>query len=244
MALTARGKALRRMSTHRGITEEPPGSNSDHRPHVLDHRWGIRKAQEGLASWLVGLAWCGTWCAWGLRAAGVKGVSYRLASVALIEDDARARRAPFWDWQPASSWRKVLRGDLVVWFGRGVHVEMVRGFKQSGGQVYVITEGGNTSSGVAGSQSNGGGSYRRVRPLSQAHGFARVDYPGGASKTVRALNWFGAQADKLWNRAPLEGFSAAQSRDMPVSDKLLVDGLRGADGDAVQLSKAMLDAGM
>jgi hypothetical protein len=40
--------------------------------------------------------------------------------VALIEDDARARRGPFRGW--TTSTKGVLRGDLVVLFGRGVHV--------------------------------------------------------------------------------------------------------------------------
>jgi len=175
-ALTPRGKALRFMSTHRGITEEPGGSNTDRRPHKHDKRWGIRKAQERLGAWLVGLPWCGVWCSAALKSARVQGVTYRLASVAFIEDDARARKAPFRDWVDRSQYRHVLRGDLVVLFGRGVHVGMVRGFKTINGQVYVITEEGNTSPGNGGSQANGGGSYRRVRPLSSVHGFARVDY--------------------------------------------------------------------
>jgi hypothetical protein len=105
----------------------------------------------------------------------VHGVSYRLASVSLIEDDARARRAPFghgWTTDPS----KVLRGDLVVLFRRGCHVEMVRSIDLKRG--LLITDGGNTSAGSAGSQSNGGGSYRRVRSLRDVHGFARVNFPG------------------------------------------------------------------
>lgn len=169
-ALTPRGRDQRWLSSHRGITEQPWGSNRDNRED------GITAAQKRLGNWLVGLAWCGTWAANGLLAAGVKGVSYRQASVALIEDDARAGRAPFREWLPASAYKQVLRGDLVVLFGRGVHVGTVRSFKKTGGHVYVITDEGNTSSGVSGSQSNGGGSYRRVRALSDVHGFARVDY--------------------------------------------------------------------
>jgi hypothetical protein len=182
MALTPRGRAMRHLSTHRGIIEEPANSNTDRRPHTGDTRFGIRKAQEALGSWLVGLPWCGVWAAWALHHAGVN-VTWRLASVHLIQDDAAKHRAPFRDWLPTSEWKRVLRGDLVTWFGLA-HVETVRGFKMVDGVRCVITEGGNTSSGDGGSQSNGGGSYRRVRPLSQADGFARVDYPGGARRAV------------------------------------------------------------
>lgn len=217
--LTARGKALRHMSTHRGITEDPHGSNTDHRAD------GIRTAQLALGTWLVGLPWCGVWCAAALRAAGVT-VTYRLASVGLIEEDARAQRAPFWDWQPPNEWRKVLRGDLVVWFGHGVHVEMVRGFKKQGGQVYVITDGGNTSSGTSGSQSNGGGSYRRVRLLSSAYGFARVDYPGGAvrARATRAL--MALEARKVSVEPPSKVFQP------PISDAIAMDKLRSQTAPA------------
>src|SRR4051812_3608732 len=115
MALTPRGKDQRWLSSHRNLTEQPANSNRDNRED------GITAAQKRHGNWLVGLAWCGPWAANGLLAAGVKGVSYRQASVALIEDDARAGRAPFFDWQPPLAYRKVLRGDLVVLFGRGVH---------------------------------------------------------------------------------------------------------------------------
>lgn len=181
MALTPRGKALRHLSTHRGLTEQPPGSNTD------DREWGIRRAQLNCAAggrWLIGTPWCGEWAFWALQHAGVQHISYRQASVTLIEDDARKGAGPFIDWRAPSEYKRVLRGDLVVLFGRGVHVETVRSFKTSGGRVYVVTDGGNTSAGIAGSQSNGGGSYRRVRPLSDVHGFARVDYPGGLRSSM------------------------------------------------------------
>ena len=173
--VTARGKALRWLSRHRGITEQPPGSNRD------DRQDGITKAQRDCAnggSWLIGQPWCGVWVFNALQAAGVRGISYRQASVDLIEQDARAKRAPYgrgWTDDPRS--KKVMRGDSVVLFGRGVHVETVRRVHRRLG--YVITDGGNTSSGSAGSQSNGGGSFRRVRPLSAVQGYALVDYPGG-----------------------------------------------------------------
>ena len=166
--LTPRGKALRWMTRHRGCSEQPYGSNTDRRKD------GIRVAQQRFGAWLVGQPWCGTWCANALHAAGVRGVTGRLASVALIEDDARARRRPFRGWTRDPG--KVLRGDLVVLFGRGVHVEMVRSVDRRRG--LLITDGGNTSAGSGGSQSNGGGSYRRVRSVRDVHGFALVNYPG------------------------------------------------------------------
>lgn len=239
MALTARGKALRFMSTHRGITEEPHGSNTDTRPHKGDKRHGIRKAQLALGAWLVGLPWCGVWCARALKAAGVVGVNYRQASVAFIEDDARAQRMPFWDWQPPAQWRKVLRGDLVVLFGRGVHVEMVRSFKKVGGRVYVVTDGGNTSSGVVGSQSNGGGSYRRVRPLSDVHGFARVDYPGGAVRARASRALMAVEARRVPAEPPSRVFQEA------ISDLIVADKLRAStDPAAVAFREALIRAEM
>ena len=46
-SLTPRGKSLRWLSSHRGITEQPAGSNTDTR---VD---GIRTAQRKLGDWLV-----------------------------------------------------------------------------------------------------------------------------------------------------------------------------------------------
>jgi hypothetical protein len=154
------------MTRHRGCTEQPPNSNTDQR------RDGIHAAQVRLGAWLVSQPWCGVWCANALAAAGVRGVTSRLASVSLIEQDARAGHAPFRGWTTDPS--KVLRGDLVVMFGRGVHVEMVRHVDRRRG--LLVNEAGNTSAGSAGSQSNGGGSYRRVRSLRDVWGFALVDY--------------------------------------------------------------------
>ncbi len=167
--LSPRGRALRWLSEHRELTEQPGGSNTDGRAD------GIRRAQlecAGGASWLVGQPWCGVWCWAALRHAGVGSLTPRLASVAFIEDDARAGRGPFRGW--TTSRERVLRGDLVVIGGRGVHVETVRETRPDGS---VITDGGNTSPGRAGSQANGGGAFQRTRFPSEVHGFALVDYP-------------------------------------------------------------------
>ncbi|HEU4975296.1 MAG TPA: hypothetical protein VFT50_09420 [Baekduia sp.] len=171
--LTPRGRALHWLTKHRGIAEDPPGSNSDHRKD------GIAAAQRRLANgaaFLDHAPWCGVWAASALLHAGVKGVTSRLASVAFIEDDARAHRAPFRGWVQVGDkrWRRrVKRGDLVVLFGRGVHVGTVRAVFLR----WVLTSEGNTSPGRTGSQDNGGVSANRWRSLSDVHGFALVKYP-------------------------------------------------------------------
>lgn len=175
--LTPRGKCLRWLTNHRGITEQPPGSNCDTRKD------GIRAAQRlvaGGGSWLERQPWCGVWACAAALHAGVKiAQPHRWASVAFIEDDARARRNGFRGWTTDTS--RVLRGDLAVLFGRGVHVETVRAvfrLPKSKRYGYILTDGGNTSSGNNGSQDNGGGAFRRWRRISDVHGFALVNYPG------------------------------------------------------------------
>ncbi len=164
---TGRAAALGWCKRHLYITEQPPGSNRDNRKDGIT-AWQRKLA--GGAGWLVGTAWCGTFCANALMAAKVKGVTSRLASVALIEDDARAGKGPFVSWSTNAS--SASPGDLVVLFGRGVHVEIVRAVSPG----VLHTYGGNTSSGTGGSQSNGGGSFPRDRAFSSVHGIAHVRY--------------------------------------------------------------------
>lgn len=174
--LTPRGRCLRWHSDHAGITEDPPGSNSDRRTD------GIRHAQITVArgsTYLVGLPWCGVWACMGARAGGVKiPRPERWAGVANIEDDAKAKTNGFRGW--TLNPKAVLRGDLVVLFGRGVHVETVRQvftLTRSKRFGWVLTNGGNTGSDNAGDQANGGGAFRRWRRLSDVYGFALVDFP-------------------------------------------------------------------
>lgn len=165
-ARTPRGRALRWLTLHRGITEQPPGSNTDRRAD------GIRAAQLRVRGSSEPVPWCGVWAGAALMAGGVKGIDARIASVYWIELQAKGGNRPFRGW--TTDRRRVRRGDLVVLFGEGVHVGVVRRFVPG----FVITDEGNTSAGQAGSQDNGGGAYRRVRPLKSVHGFALVRYPG------------------------------------------------------------------
>jgi hypothetical protein len=99
----------------------------------------------------------------------------------------------------------------VVLFGAGVHVATLRALKYVIGVGWCVrTEEGNTSSGNSGSQSDGGMSTPRLRLLTDVHGFARVDYPGGrvrrAASTARLLGGalIPARASKLAYDVPLD----------------------------------------
>jgi hypothetical protein len=161
-----RDKSAKWHEAHLGITESPPDSNCDSRSD------GIRTSQDGCANgtWLRYQPWCGCWAWSGLYAAGkvVKGDSW-MASVASIEDYAKAGRGPFRGWTTDGA--KAKKGDLVVLFGRGQHVGTIRSVDSD----YAYTWEGNTSSGNSGSQSNGGGSYKRSRSrYSETYGYALV----------------------------------------------------------------------
>lgn len=175
MALTSRGRALRWLTAHRYLTEQPNGSNWDNRPD------GIAAAIKR-CGFKGPIPWCGAWHFNALKAGGVRGISSRQASVALIEEDAKDLKAPYshgWVTPAARNWhQRVNRGDAVVLFGYGVHVETVRSVSWTWRKLGLIrTEGGNTSSGNAGSQDEGGGSYPRYRKISDVRGFGLVDYP-------------------------------------------------------------------
>ena len=170
IAFLARQAALKHMSDRVGYTENPRNSNSDMRPD------GIRKSQTQTAAggtWLHYQPWCGCWCFYALQTAKVRDIDFTLASVSQIEDNARKKAKCFKGW--VTDGRLARAGDLVVVGGYGVHVEMLRGPVSSG---EIPTFGGNTSPGAAGSQSNGGGAYRRVRYPREVRGFALVRYPG------------------------------------------------------------------
>jgi hypothetical protein len=158
--LTSRERAVTYARGFNGTTEKPPGSNAGGPITRWEHALGLGA-----------VPWCGVACAAWLRHAGVQGVTWRLASVALIGDDARASAGPFAGWTTDRA--KVRPGDLVVLFGENVHVGMVERVGPDG----VHTIEGNTSAGSSGRQSNGGGVFRKVRPFADVVGFALVRYP-------------------------------------------------------------------
>jgi hypothetical protein len=221
--LTARGEALHFASTHRGIRETRP--NFDNRPNARDPRWGIAKAQyytAGGAHWLDGTPWCGEWLDLIFRHAKVQNLSSRLASVALIEDDARRGHGPFTHWLEPSEWKHAERGDAVVMFGRGIHVELLRQFVHRSDGTYAVNDGGNTSP-PGGNQSEGIGTFRKFRPIHQIHGIAHVDYGRLGPGLVQGFD-LDPDANIDWESVPIDGVD--DPGHMPPSDELLIHALQ------------------
>lgn len=158
---SSRDRALSWMASHRGLNEQPGGSNCDSRSD------GIRTAQDrcvamgSSGTWLRYQPWCGVWCANALDAAGVKGLTYDLASVEWIEARAKAGKAPFTGWTTDRS--RVRPGDLVSIGSPGQHVAMVRSISGS----TTNTDEGNTSDTSA----------QRSRSPGEIVGYALVAYP-------------------------------------------------------------------
>lgn len=153
-------RAIQWARKQEGTVENPAGSNRGP---------GITEWQLDFGTWLVGLPWCGVFVGQALKRGGVPVDSY-VASVAAIEEHAKQGTHGFKSWHGNEAGR---RGDAAVIGGHGVHVELIRQKVQGG----YMTTGGNTSSGVAGSQDNGGGVWPRFRSFAEVHGVARPDYP-------------------------------------------------------------------
>lgn len=160
---TPRVRAIKYASTLLGAKEVPAYSNRG--PKVTP--W-----QRSFGEWLVGQPWCGVFVGVILRHVGVN-VNSRIAAVSYIEDDAKAGRNGFKQWKSAKQGRG---GDVVVLFGRGIHTGFILSHDARLGGYWTAE--GNTSPGSAGSQSNGGGSYKRFRPYNQVYGIAVPRYKG------------------------------------------------------------------
>jgi hypothetical protein len=145
-----------------GQHEVPPGSNRGLRIDIWQRKFGF-----------LGAPWCGIFCGNALVNAGVKGVTSRIASVGAIQEDAEAHRGCFSGYTPGKT-SGALRGDLVVLFGFGVHVELIQTVHSDGS---VDTIGGNTSPAPgSGSEFAGGCVAERHRSPEEIHGVAHVHY--------------------------------------------------------------------
>lgn len=152
-------------SAYLGVTEKPPGSN--HGPDIDEWCYeanGIRG----------GYPWCAAFaCAMSARA-GFRIDEPKRASVGFLVQ---------WAQRTGRVVTRPLRGDLVCyrfdadsWADHVGIVERVVGVSWRGGRFVgaIRTIEGNTSSGPSGSQSNGGGVFRRTRVCSGRETFIRL----------------------------------------------------------------------
>lgn len=149
---------------------------NDPEPGSKYGRWLAKKTgQSWLAGYSPSVPWCALFVSWVLDQAGQTCAGTPTASCLTIRDGAKKAgliRKNKKDAKP---------GDLVLydWDGNGNpdHVGIVE--KAYSGYVQAIE--GNTSSGNSGSQSNGGGVYRRTRDWGCVIAVVAVPYSGSSS---------------------------------------------------------------
>lgn len=187
-----------------GKTESPPGSNRGPAtgwPEVYPAWSGSPWCQAVAQAWLLRA---------GFPAIKLPGGKVAFAGPAPFHTTmslAAARAGRLGGFKAVSSPR---RGDLMIF--KFSHVGIVERVRSDG---MIVTIEGNTSPGNRGSQANGGGIYRRVRPRSLAAGFIRPPYGTGARAPKPALklpivvdgDW-GPQSKMAWEKylqRPVDG---------------------------------------
>lgn len=145
--MSIREKALRKALTQVGVVEK--GKNN----------WGPEVSEYLRAAGIsFPAAWCMAFVHWCYEKVGMDFQHANLASVGF-----------FADWADRMGWEtsSPTRGDIVAFnFNADLwpdHVGIV--VRRLGGLVYTVE--GNTSSGMQGSQDDGGGVYRRVRSINR-----------------------------------------------------------------------------
>jgi hypothetical protein len=146
-------------------------SGADPSPGSKYGRWIAAQLNQ---SWLAGpsasIAWCAIFQSWALAQVGVSVPGMPGYNCDTILNACHARGLTV----AVSAAR---RGDLVIYDwdhnGSGDHIGLV---EQRQSTTVIQTLEGNTSSGVAGSQSNGGGVWRRTRNLNYVKAVIRPNY--------------------------------------------------------------------
>lgn len=145
---------LRVAAAEIGTTENPAGSNRNKYSLALG-----RPAEP----------WCADFVVWTTRQAGL-----RLPSEHSYTPYMATGFKQVGAWHDGTAGARP--GDVVFFnFGSGIirHVGIVESARADGS---LVTIEGNTSSGTAGSQDNGGGVFRRTRPANYVVGYGRPAY--------------------------------------------------------------------
>ena len=155
-----RAKAIAAARAEIGVKETPPGSNDGQRIREYQRTTGAMRA-----------AWCASFVTWAYRQAGVELDTPNRAYCPSFDRSSRGSSRNL----RAVTARQVIPGDLALfdWQDDRVadHIAIVTS-KVSGGTFTTIE--GNTSTGTAGSQSNGGCVAARKRNASDVCTFVRV----------------------------------------------------------------------
>lgn len=145
---TGPNRAVSEAARRIGVSEEG-GNNRGPRIDAWQKRYGM-----------LGQPWCGIFVGLALEKAGVRGLGARVASVAAIEEDARAGRAGFRAFVSAKQARP---GDALI-TRKGGHVGLVERVDEDG-TIHTIE--GNTGNGSV---------QRRAHRPDQVYGAARPRY--------------------------------------------------------------------
>jgi hypothetical protein len=162
-AASARTRTVNAFLAKVGTVERPAGSNGGGIITVMQTYWGFGR-----------VPWCGISEGYhAVRFGGMQGLRSDVASVAAIENHARAKHSPYGHWQ--DDIRSLLPASFLVIGGFGVHTGMKVDDAPLGGAKTVE---GNTSFGPGGNQANGGCIAARVRSNAEIRGGAAMNYPG------------------------------------------------------------------
>lgn len=139
------------------------------------HSGNVTKYWGDLQPNFQGASWCAAFVSWVFRTAGAPlpaidhdyGFTYCPSAVNYAKAHAL--------WSESGHYAP---GDVVLYCFDGSGLAGHTGVVVADDGVTLTVIEGNTSSGEAGSQANGGGVFARVRPLADVHGFALVNYPG------------------------------------------------------------------
>jgi hypothetical protein len=145
-------QAIKFAQKHVGIREV--GNNAG--PKI--EQW--QKLVETFPGEMRGAPWCGAFMFAVLKHVGVKGLSWRLRYVPYIVEDAKLGRNGM---KQLVAWNDRRPGDLVIFNFDGGVVDHVGMYVRDNPDGTIATIEGNTSSGSAGSQANGGGVFARSR---------------------------------------------------------------------------------
>lgn len=187
-------------------------------------------ARHGAYYGASGVPYCAMFVTWVLRAAGMEPVGGDFAYVPYgINAAAKAGRLV--------EKHAAIPGDYLCfdWDGDGIadHV----GFVEANRGSWVQTIEGNTSSGVAGSQSNGGGVYRRARNWDDVIAVIRPEYEhaqatSAASGVLDADGYWGEATTRRLQEVlatPIDGIVSDQDEEWQEENPALTSGWEWTD---------------